>query len=106
MMAAMHRERPVLPSSREVRGTWELPRRAPRELSKHVSPPLLMTKLAIPTLTPTLLARPRLTARLEAAANSRLALVVAPAGSGKSTAVSQWCREQAPGRVAWLSLDA
>src|SRR5207244_2843485 len=39
-------------------------------------------------------------------ATCRLALVVAPAGSGKSTAVSQWCQEQAPGRVAWLSLDA
>src|SRR5262249_22557876 len=55
---------------------------------------------------PSLVARPRLTARLQPAATSRLALVVAPAGSGKSSVVSQWCQEQAPGRVAWLSLDA
>jgi LuxR family maltose regulon positive regulatory protein len=36
----------------------------------------------------------------------RVVLVVAQAGSGKSSLVSQWSQENAPGRVAWLSLDA
>jgi LuxR family maltose regulon positive regulatory protein len=105
MMAAIHRERPALPSTEGVRGTWEIQGLAPRDLSGLVAPPLLVTKLAIPPPSPTLVARPRLADRLEAAATGRLALVVAPAGSGKSTLVSQWCQEQAPGRVAWLSLD-
>src|SRR3954447_21018407 len=106
MMAAMIREQPALPPIEEVRMDRELQGLAPRDLSGLVAPPLLVTKLAIPTPTPTVVDRPRLTARLAAAANSRLALVVAPAGSGKSTVVSQWCQEQAPDRVAWLSLDA
>jgi LuxR family maltose regulon positive regulatory protein len=42
---------------------------------------------------------------MEAAA-CRLVLVVAPAGSGKTSLISQWCQEQDPGRVAWLTLDA
>jgi LuxR family transcriptional regulator, maltose regulon positive regulatory protein len=70
-----------------------------------VPPPLLATKLAIPSPALSLVARPRLTARLEHA-GCRVVLVVAPAGSGKSSLVSQWSQEYAPGRVAWLSLDA
>jgi LuxR family maltose regulon positive regulatory protein len=67
--------------------------------------PLLATKLACPPPSPTLVPRSRLTARLRDAAG-RLVLVVAPAGSGKSSLVAEWCRERAPRRVAWLSLDA
>jgi LuxR family maltose regulon positive regulatory protein len=70
-----------------------------------VPPPLLATKLAIPSPAPSLVSRPRLTARLEHA-GSRVVLVVAPAGSGKSSLVSQWRQEYAAGRMAWLSLDA
>jgi ATP/maltotriose-dependent transcriptional regulator MalT len=106
MMAAMTRERPALPLDGNVMATLEAQGMAPRDRAGLVAPPLLATKLAIPTPAPTLVDRPRLTARLQTAAYSRLALVVAPAGSGKSSVVSQWCHEQAPGRVAWLSLDA
>ena len=70
-----------------------------------VPPPLLATKLAMPSPAPSLVIRPRLTARLQHA-GCRVVLVVAPAGSGKSSLVSQWCQEHAAGRVAWLSLDA
>src|SRR2546423_1554567 len=70
-----------------------------------VPPPLLATKLAIPWPAPSLVLRLRLTARLEHAC-SRVVLVVASAGCGKSSLVSQWCQEYAAGRVAWLSLDA
>src|SRR5438128_847592 len=106
MTTAMTRERPALPSNGNVMATSEGQGRAPRDMAGLVAPPLLVTKLTIPSPSPALVARPRLTARLQAAVNSRLALVVAPAGSGKSSVVSQWCQEQAPGRVAWLSLDA
>jgi LuxR family maltose regulon positive regulatory protein len=86
-------------------GVQEAAREAPSALTGALAPPLLATKLAIPPPSPTLVSRPRLTARLEAA-GCRLVLVVAPAGSGKTSLVSQWCREHAPDTVAWLSLDA
>ncbi|WP_323750831.1 LuxR C-terminal-related transcriptional regulator [Marinobacter sp.] len=43
-------------------------------------------------------------ALLEPAENKRLNLVVAPAGFGKSTLISQWCAQNTT-RTAWLSLD-
>jgi LuxR family transcriptional regulator, maltose regulon positive regulatory protein len=67
--------------------------------------PLLATKLAIPAPSPSLVPRPRLTTRLQARAACRLALVVAPAGSGNSSVISQWCQQHGADRVAWLSLD-
>jgi LuxR family transcriptional regulator, maltose regulon positive regulatory protein len=118
MTTAMTRERPALPVNGNVMATSEGQGMAPRDVAglvgasaggrptDHPRPPLLVSKLTLPSPLPTLVARPRLTARLQAAENCRLALVVAPAGSGKSSVVSQWCQEQAPGRVAWLSLDA
>jgi LuxR family maltose regulon positive regulatory protein len=51
--------------------------------------------------------RPRLIERLRGALNCTLILVSAPAGSGKTTLVSDWVRqvqEQTP--TSWLSLDA
>jgi LuxR family maltose regulon positive regulatory protein len=68
--------------------------------------PLLATKLWIPAPASTLVPRPRLTTRLEAAHHCRLALVIAPAGSGKSSLISQWCEQHGADRVAWLHLDA
>jgi LuxR family transcriptional regulator, maltose regulon positive regulatory protein len=67
---------------------------------------LLTTKLSIPAPCAGLVSRPRLTERLEQA--SRLALVVAPAGWGKSSVVSEWCAQSAKeaSSVAWVSLDA
>jgi ATP/maltotriose-dependent transcriptional regulator MalT len=69
---------------------------------------LLTTKLTIPPLLPNLIPRPRLMARLDAivAAKRKLTLIAAPAGSGKTTLVSQWLRTARHLRVAWLSLDS
>lgn len=72
------------------------------------SEPLVATKLFMPELPQPLVTRPRLTEQLNAANNSRIILVSAPAGSGKTTAVVEWLRQTSPqtvGRVAWLSLD-
>jgi LuxR family transcriptional regulator, maltose regulon positive regulatory protein len=68
--------------------------------------PLLATKLFIPQPRPGLVARPRLMERLDGALGSGLVLVSAPAGSGKTTVVSQWVRQNS-GRLpaVWVSLD-
>ena len=66
--------------------------------------PLPRARLRPPPERPTVIARPRLHERLEAAVRFPVALVAAPAGYGKSTAVAQWAR--ARGRSpAWWSLD-
>ena len=68
--------------------------------------PLLLTKLFIPPPRHTRVFRPRLVERLNAglAAGSRLTLISAAAGFGKTTLVSEWIAGcQRP--VAWLSLD-
>jgi LuxR family maltose regulon positive regulatory protein len=71
---------------------------------------LLQTKLDAPLLRPDLVWRSRLIIRLDAGLGARLALVVAPAGFGKTTLVAEWAnhlsrREDAACNVAWLSLD-
>jgi LuxR family maltose regulon positive regulatory protein len=66
---------------------------------------LLATKLHIPPLRPTLVARPRLFSKLQQGLGSRLILVSAPAGFGKTTLLSAWLA--AGSRPAgWISLDA
>jgi LuxR family maltose regulon positive regulatory protein len=51
-------------------------------------------------------ARERLSARLRANGDTRLTVVVAPAGWGKTTLLAQWARDVAePRRVVWVSLD-
>jgi LuxR family maltose regulon positive regulatory protein len=65
---------------------------------------LLSTKLYIPQLRSNLIARPRLIGKLKAGLNSRLILVCAPAGYGKTTLVSEWL-EGTEYQVTWLSLD-
>jgi LuxR family maltose regulon positive regulatory protein len=57
-----------------------------------------------PPARPTAVARPRLGERLDAAVRSPVALVAAPAGYGKSTAVARWARERAR-PPAWWSLE-
>ncbi len=65
--------------------------------------PLATAKLAPPVLRPEVINRPRI-ARSLAAGPGSLALVVAPAGYGKTTAVRAWCAEHgAP--LAWVTLD-
>jgi LuxR family transcriptional regulator, maltose regulon positive regulatory protein len=69
--------------------------------------PLVATKTLVPPVRRSLVARPRLSERLRGAAESRLTLISAPAGFGKTTLLSAWLAT--PGAeqrsVAWLSLD-
>lgn len=65
---------------------------------------LLMTKLYIPRLRPQLVPRPRLLEKLEQGLWSRVTLISAPPGFGKSTLISAWAQQQSR-PVAWLSLD-
>jgi len=67
---------------------------------------LLLTKLYVPPPSPRVVIRPRLIARLNdgLARGSKLTLISAPVGYGKSTLVSSWlATTDCP--VAWLSLD-
>ena len=52
--------------------------------------PLLATKLYVPPTRANLVARPRLLERLDQALTSRLILISAPAGFGKTTLLSEW----------------
>jgi len=71
-----------------------------------VSSPILTTKLYIPPLPPKVVVRTRLLERLDEGLSegSKLSLISAPAGFGKTTLVSEWL---ASGKrpTAWLSLD-
>jgi LuxR family maltose regulon positive regulatory protein len=69
--------------------------------------PLIATKLHVPASRPRIVQRLRLHALLDRGLGSRLTLISAPAGFGKTTLLAEWFA-QAPveGRaVAWLSLD-
>ena len=89
---------PVVPGGAHAHGS--MPRRDPVRF--------LVTKLFIPRLRPDVVPRPRLRARLDAGLDGRMTLVSAPAGSGKTTILSEWIHHSLVGRraVAWLSLDA
>jgi LuxR family transcriptional regulator, maltose regulon positive regulatory protein len=67
--------------------------------------PVIATKFFVPGLGVRSVARPRLRRALDRTLHSRLTLVVAPAGWGKSTAIAQWLRDAAV-PFGWLSLDA
>jgi LuxR family transcriptional regulator, maltose regulon positive regulatory protein len=69
---------------------------------------LLTTKISVPPLRLNVVTRPRLTERLNAAMKSPLALIVAPAGWGKTTLLSAWHAEASLSAwlLAWVSLDA
>lgn len=66
---------------------------------------LLSTKLMLPPRQARLLMRPRLTTRLDGALGARLALIVAPAGYGKTSLLVAWLAAQREAS-AWLALDA
>lgn len=80
-----------------------------------MSVPLLTTKYHLPPWVPDRVQRSRLLTRLDQVLlpGMRLALVSAPAGSGKTTLVREWIEHAAssdPGdrrglRFAWLSAD-
>jgi len=65
---------------------------------------LLTTKFLRQTPDPRAVRRQRLNSLLEPESGKRLNLVVAPAGYGKTTLVSQWCALHSR-PTAWLSLD-
>lgn len=65
--------------------------------------PLLSVKRMIPQVRTEAVRRTRLEERLESA--SRLTLVVAPAGWGKTSLLSRWAAGRPGARVAWVSLD-
>src|SRR6266550_902985 len=69
--------------------------------------PLLETKFFVPKRRRGLVPRPRLSDRLNRGAESKLTLVSAPAGFGKTTLLADWLAAVAvDGRtVTWLSLD-
>jgi len=65
---------------------------------------ILATKLYLPPMRPSSVARPQLVARLDTVTQRRLTLITAPAGFGKTTALSEWIAQSAH-PVAWVSLD-
>lgn len=65
---------------------------------------LIATKLHIPRPRPGIISRERLDQRLNEGACRTLTLVSAPAGFGKTTAVSDWIHRGSQ-RVGWVSLD-
>ena len=71
--------------------------------------PLLETKLYRPGPRPGLVPRPRLSEQLDRGAASKLMLVSAPAGFGKSTLLAEWLAGASASAgersAAWLSLD-
>jgi len=73
----------------------------PSERSEQ-PPALLLSKFCFPRLSPSLLARPRLMELLRQ--DSKVILLVAPAGFGKTALARQWIEAQRQEtRVAWLS---
>ena len=71
-----------------------------------MSNPLLTTKLYFPPTRTSLVPRPRLVERIRTGLLGPLTLISAPAGSGKTTVISQW--RLGPGAgvpTAWLSID-
>lgn len=68
---------------------------------------LVATKLRVPAPRSGLIGRARLMERLQRGAGSRLVLVSAPAGFGKTSLVTQWLEAVADHGhvVAWLALD-
>jgi LuxR family maltose regulon positive regulatory protein len=70
----------------------------------RMSDPLLLTKLYIPPPCPKIVLRSRLSERLNEGLQSKLILISAPAGFGKTTLVSEWVAS-CDRKVAWLSLD-
>jgi LuxR family maltose regulon positive regulatory protein len=96
------------PRSADRLGTSHIPATPAR--SSTISMPslhLLTTKITIPPLRMNVVTRPRLSERLYAAMKSQLALIVAPAGWGKTTLLCAWHAEArlSAWPLAWVSLD-
>ncbi len=104
--------KPAFPDSNKAKKTSDSTPSSVQE--DHAPPParvqeqrvylLLATKMHIPEIPTGLLPRPRLSEQLHQALTHRLTVITAPAGFGKTTAVSAWLRAS-PVVAAWLSLD-
>jgi LuxR family maltose regulon positive regulatory protein len=70
----------------------------------RVSAPILATKLNIGKVRPTLVNRTRLLKLVEGTLSSRLTLITAPPGSGKTTILTAWAARH-PNVVAWFTVD-
>ena len=70
--------------------------------------PLISTKLFIPKVRRHVVTRPRLLDLLRGGTESRLTLMSAPAGFGKTTLLAEWLggMDENHRRIAWISLDA
>ncbi|GHO79906.1 helix-turn-helix transcriptional regulator [Ktedonobacter sp. SOSP1-85] len=84
------------------------PQTAPSALLSQA--PLLLPKLRPPRPTASLLSRRRLLERLDEGLSRKLTLLLAPAGYGKTTLVSEWIaardtRDGSSPLVAWIALD-
>jgi LuxR family maltose regulon positive regulatory protein len=66
---------------------------------------LLPTKLYLPPIRADWVQRPRLLGKLDRNSPTKLILVSAPAGYGKTTLVTAWLRQLEGAEVCWLSLD-
>lgn len=68
--------------------------------------PLVATKLYVPKLRQGIVARERLCTSLRRGTQSKLTLISAPAGFGKTTLLAEWLASTNRERgVAWLALD-
>jgi LuxR family transcriptional regulator, maltose regulon positive regulatory protein len=66
---------------------------------------LLWSKLSLPVPRAGLIPRASPQSRLQAGLQSKLCLLSAPPGFGKTTLLTQWCALAGADRVAWVSLD-
>ncbi|WP_407572561.1 LuxR C-terminal-related transcriptional regulator [Deinococcus altitudinis] len=69
-----------------------------------MAPVLLGNKLHPPVLADHIIARPQLLALLDRGVGAKLILISSPAGTGKSTVLADWLKQQ-NSPTAWLSLD-
>ncbi|HET8843848.1 MAG TPA: hypothetical protein VFN35_20460, partial [Ktedonobacteraceae bacterium] len=83
---------------------------SPTKPVQESSQPLLEPKFHAPRLSAALVQRERLLAMVDAALDSKLTLLCAPAGSGKTTLVGQWLSsrraQSSVPPVAWISLES
>lgn len=71
---------------------------------RQTIPVVIRTKLCRPRICSNVIRRTRLIERLNAGLNSKVTLLSAPAGFGKTTLLVQWL-ETSDSSIAWLSLD-
>jgi LuxR family maltose regulon positive regulatory protein len=77
-----------------------------RPPAEQLSRPLLAGKLAVPLLQSGIVNRDRLLEMLDENVTRRLCVVVAPAGWGKTTLLTEWARQAGDRHsVAWVTLD-